>query len=62
MRVRNGRWFCSRELKGAKMTQEEIAVNAMKGILSGLAAGGPYINPDDVTRKADQVATAMKRR
>ncbi len=44
------------------MTQEEIAVNAMKGILSGLAAGGPYINPDDVTRKADQVATAMKQR
>jgi len=44
------------------MTQEEIAVNAMKGILSGLATGGHYINPDDVTRKAGQVATAMKRR
>jgi len=43
------------------MTQEEIAVNAMKGILSGLATGGHYINPDDVTRKAGQVATAMKR-
>ena len=44
------------------MTEKEVAVEAMKDIVSGLAAGGYSIDPDEVARKAESVAYSMKKK